>query len=95
MSTFDHPIRDFLQRQWKASGLALPAFAARLGVTAGALGSYLRGDRTPPTTVLASMLDQLGYDLAPVPKGTAAGRTRSDWAAELRELALALDGGAA
>lgn len=91
MST-PHPVCRTLRELRRATGLSLSQVQDRMGINAIVLGSYERGDRTPPLSKIEEVLNAFGYTLRAVPQTASAVRIPGDMADELRLIADQLDG---
>ena len=71
-------IAAFLRERAKTMGLTREELGARAGVTRKTLWNVLGGSSDYKVTTLLAILDRLGYELAIVPKGAAAGLANAD-----------------
>ncbi len=86
-----HPACQAMRDLRQASGLSLGQAQNRSGISGIVLGSYERGDRTPPLTKAEEILNCYGYTLTAVPMHANAVRLPVDMAAELRAIADQID----
>lgn len=88
-----HPICKQIRDLRMAARMSLTEAEKILGISGIVLGSYERGDRTPPLTKVDEILKGYGYRLAAVPVDFDAVRLPSDMASELRAIADQIEKG--
>jgi transcriptional regulator with XRE-family HTH domain len=71
-------IATFLRERAKTLGLTREELGVRAGVTRKTLWNVLSGSSDYKVTTLLAILDRLGYELAIVPKGAAAGLANAE-----------------
>jgi transcriptional regulator with XRE-family HTH domain len=64
------PLCPWLREQRNARRWSLTTAEEKTGVPAVVLGSYERGDRTPPPHMLRKLAAVYGFDLVVIPVGT-------------------------
>lgn len=82
-----HPVCEKMRELRKAAGLSLTDMEKRHGISAVMMGSYERGDRTPPLSKIDALLGMFGYTLAAVPIDSTAVRENRDMVADLHAIA--------
>lgn len=86
-----HPLCILIRNLRISAGWTLTRAAEMTGLPSMVLGSYERGERTPPLHKIEQILNSYGYDLVALPSRKAVVRLPSDMAEDLRHIANILE----
>lgn len=86
-----HPLCVLIRNLRMSAGWTLAHASERIKIPAIVLGSYERGERTPPLNKIEQILNVYGYELVAAKASRTAIRLPTDMAEDLRHIAGVLE----